>query len=151
MRISLPACDISFSFHPFNLLQTLSVIWAKLEYLARPMNEGRPRYFSHYQIIGTPSMAWMLFWMSHGVDLQKKRVVFCRFTCWPEASSYSVRMSWIHIISLVVALQKSRESLAKKRCVSFGPLQLMETPRIFPSFFACCKREWRPSAQKRNR
>ena len=151
MRISLPACEISFSFHLFNLLQTLSLIWAKLEYFAHPTNEGRPRYLSYYWITGTPSMAWILSLMCRGVELLKKRVVFWRFTCWPDASSYSVRIFWIHLISLVVALQNSRESLTKKRCVSFGPLQLIETPCISPTFFTLWRSEWRPSAHKRNR
>ena len=151
MRISLPAYEISFSFHPFNLLQTLSLIWAKLEYFAHPTKEGRPRYLSYCWITGTPSMAWMLSLMCRGVELLKKRVVFWQFICWPEACSYSVRISWIHLISLVVALQNSRESSAKKRCVSFGPLRLMETPCISPAFFALWRSECRPSTYKRNR
>ena len=46
-KISLLAWYIIFSFHPFSLLQTLSMIGAKTVFLLCPTIPGSPKYFSY--------------------------------------------------------------------------------------------------------
>jgi hypothetical protein len=47
IRTSLPAWDNSFSFHPYNLRQTLSLISLKALRFALPIIGGNPKYFSN--------------------------------------------------------------------------------------------------------
>ena len=76
IRISFPAWESSFSFHPFSLLHTLSFIWEKLIILFCPTKEGSPKYFSYCFMTGTPSISLISTCVASGVPLLKKIVVF---------------------------------------------------------------------------
>ena len=151
MRTSPPAWEKSFSFHPFNLDQTLSLKKAKLASFPLPTKEGRPRYFLYYFISGTPSKLMMLSWVFGEVALLKNRVVLSLLSFWPEAASYSKRMSWVWLHSWIEALQKRRLSSAKNKWVSLGPFLHMEMPLICPSKAALSIKACNPSEQRRNK
>ena len=46
IRISFPAFDNNFSFHPINFLANLALISLKEFFLFLPTNESKPKYFS---------------------------------------------------------------------------------------------------------
>ncbi len=50
----------------------------------------------------------------------------------------------MRVTSLVVALQKSKESSAKKRREILGPPLLIETPWSVPTVFSFSIKEWIP-------
>ena len=63
-------------------------------------------------------------------------------------------MAKISIIVLQLvrfALAKSELSFAKNKCETLGPELRKETSLSVPEFLACCIKEWRPSAHKRNK
>ena len=105
---------------------------SKLSFLFLPIKNGSPKYFSYCWTTGTPSACFIDSCISGVVDLLKKRVVLSRFICCSNALSYVPNISNHFWQSLFCALQKIRLSSAKRRWVSLGPLQEMETPLISP-------------------
>ena len=57
-----------------------------------PTNEGRPRYFSCWQMIWAPNLVLISSLTSSLVFWLKKREVLALFNCWSEASSYTLRI-----------------------------------------------------------
>lgn len=54
MRISLPACDKNFSFHPCKRRKILSLISLNASFLERPRMGGSPKYLSNLVEVEVP-------------------------------------------------------------------------------------------------
>ena len=120
MRISLPLIERIFSFHPNNILPTLSLISANNSFLDLPMIEGRPRYLLCRESCISPKIFRVSFFFSSVVLAQKKTEDLSVLIFWPEATSYKWKISTNCWHSRLLDFQKSRLSFAKKRCVSIG-------------------------------
>lgn len=143
MSISLPNCEINFSLHPFSLLHTLSLIWAKLEFFALPMKEGSLKYLSYCFIIGTPSMPWISAWASCGVDLLKKK------KWW--SSVYLLSEDALNTRNITCGGLAEEERIINKENVGdFWTASTDGDSLEFTCNFAFCSMELKPSTHKRN-
>ena len=141
-RISRPTWESNYSFQPWSLVKTFSLMNIRLAFLCFPNKDGRPRYFSCCLISWTPRKSLIWPRIFGGVDLLKNRPVLFRCNCWPKAFSWTFSRVWIFWHSSRGALQKTKLSLAKNRWVSLGPFLQMDTPRIWPAsvFFFSSRR-----------
>ena len=145
MRTSRPAWDKSFSFHPWILWQTLSLVVLKFCFFACPTKKGRPKYFSNWEVIGAPNKSAILLLVCWSVFMLKNSCVLLQFICYLETCSYVARMSKIVWHSLSFAWQKSKLSSTKNRSDTFGPSLHKDTPWSLPLFSTCCIKAWKPS------
>lgn len=82
--------------------------------------------------------------------LPKVIEVFSKLITCPDAASYSLTICSKLVLFLWSAFRKNKESSAKKRCDTDGPLLLTRIPYIFLSLFACVSRELKTSEQGMN-
>ena len=148
---SLPTYERSFSFQPYNLLHTLSLMKLRLTFLFLPTTAGSPRYFSYSHTSLTPKRSRISTFLPSGVDLLKNIVVFSLFNFYPEACLYKLKMHWITSKSLIVERQKRRVSSAKNKWVIFGPFLQREKPLIASDLAVCCNGQFEFSEKIKNR
>ena len=151
IRTSRPTCERNFSFHPCNHLHTLSLMSLKVFFLALPIIDGKPKYYSNWVVGVAPNICktashqdWWVLWL-------KNNVVFPPFTFYPEAFSYKERTIKTASHSDVVALQNIILSSAKNKCDTRGPPQQIETPWIRLSLSAFLSNADKPSTQIRKK
>ena len=86
IKISRPALDINFSFHPITLLVIFS--WSSLKVLTFdfPLAIDKPRYFSQSDIIIAPNIYYIALFTSSLVFVLKNKDIFCLLIAWLEAA-----------------------------------------------------------------
>ena len=114
IKVSHPAFEINFSFHPITLFVFFSYKSLNVFTLDFPLAIGNPRYFSQSSIILAPIIFYMFCFTSIFVFLLKNKDVFCLFIACPKAASYCSRMANNHWHSSIVAWQKMKLSSANK-------------------------------------
>ena len=149
MRISCATFEINFSFHPNTLFVIFSWSSLKVPTFDFPLGIGRPKCFSHSDIIRAPNICWMSFLTSHLVFLLKNNVVFCLFIAWPDAASYLPNRSSNLWHSPTVAWQNNKVSLANKRWEIRTPYWLDNTPLSAQLSLAFLNKADNPSTHKR--
>lgn len=151
MRTSLPTVEKNFSFHPWNVCHTRSLMLLKISSLFRAFWEGNPRYCPSDSVWDTLKICLMesfITWLVLGLTMN---IDFSKFTIWSEAFSYISRILWIVLQSLLVALKNKRLSSAKNKWDREGQYLLMCKPvsSLFSS--TLLRRFERPSVHKRKR
>ena len=102
IRISRPALEINFSFHPITCLVIFSWSSLKVFILDLPQVISKPRYFSQSVITLAPSIYWMAFPTFGLVFSLKKSDVFCLLMAWLEAAlCFPKRLSNLQHSSIV--------------------------------------------------
>ena len=103
IKVSLPAFDISFSFHPISFFVIYSWISLKVPTFDFPPTMGKPRYFSQLFMTCAPIKFLISSFSLRLVFWLKKNVVFDLFMACLETSSYCVSISsnWRHSLILL--------------------------------------------------
>ena len=81
----------------------------------------------------------------------KKQLRFISVDLLTHSKFYMAKMSIIVLQSVRFAFARGKLSSAKNRCDTLGLELRRETPLSAPEFSACCIKECRPFAHKRNK
>ena len=77
IKISFPALDNNFSFHPESLLSSLTINWWNaLHLFFFPTSDGSPRYFSCYLMISAPNLCLIILQILWCVMTEEERSLF---------------------------------------------------------------------------
>lgn len=149
IRISRPAFEINFSFHPMTHFVTFSCRSLKVVTFDFPLAIGKPRYFSLCVIILPPNICRINVLTSSVVFLLKNKAIFWQLMAWLEAASYWPKICNSYWHSPIVALQKRR--LANRRWDMRTPCWLDKIPCSTRVSAAFLNNAERPSTHRRNR
>ncbi|KAK9726699.1 hypothetical protein RND81_05G231600 [Saponaria officinalis] len=130
MRISLPAKDKNFSFHPFSFFHTRFLRAENSVVLLLPITAGSPKYFPGLRTTFASRTPWTSLRCNSPTFGLKKISDFSIFIRCPEGVSYLVIASLMASAFLLFARAKITVSSAKKRWVSMGAPRQIRIPSI---------------------